>query len=78
MADTSIRLWHIGDYRYGWEDAARRMPRYTDFTLNFDENGAQRESTINRCIRSTAWTSAHSTPIRAGREIRPKGVGREG
>ena len=23
MADTSIRLWHIGEYAYGWEDAAR-------------------------------------------------------
>ena len=19
--DTSVRLWHIGTYRYGWEDA---------------------------------------------------------
>ena len=21
LADTSVRLWHVGSYRYGWEDA---------------------------------------------------------
>jgi len=34
MADTVIRLWHIGNYRYGWEDAGNKMQRYSDFTLN--------------------------------------------
>src|SRR5262249_9290844 len=24
MADTTIRLWHIGTYRYGWEDAGEK------------------------------------------------------
>jgi len=31
MADTSIRLWHIGTYRYGWEDAARPPMRHDAF-----------------------------------------------
>jgi hypothetical protein len=31
MADTSIRLWHIGDYRYGWEDAGQDRPRHDSF-----------------------------------------------
>ena len=35
MADTTIRLWHIGSYRYGWEDACHAPSRYTDFTMQF-------------------------------------------
>jgi hypothetical protein len=27
MADTSIRLWHIGEYAYGWEDAGLEKDR---------------------------------------------------
>jgi len=34
-ADTSIRLWHIGSYRYGWEDAGLERQRFHTFTLNF-------------------------------------------
>lgn len=33
-ADTTIRLWHIGSYRYGWEDAGIPRERFGDFTLN--------------------------------------------
>lgn len=39
-ADSSIRLWHIGMYRYGWEDAGIDRPRYNSFTLNFGEPGS--------------------------------------
>lgn len=31
IADTAIRLWHIGSYRYGWEDAARQPVRHESF-----------------------------------------------
>jgi hypothetical protein len=34
MADTTIRLWHIGSYAYGWEDAGRDRERFDTFTLN--------------------------------------------
>lgn len=34
MADTRIRLQHIGRYSYSWEDAGSDRPRYT--TYNFD------------------------------------------
>ncbi len=37
MADTSIRLWHVGEYSYGWEDAGLERPRYNSFTLNFPQ-----------------------------------------
>jgi hypothetical protein len=40
-ADTSIRLWHIGTYRYGWEDAGIQQKRFGEFTLNFD--GSRRD-----------------------------------
>jgi len=33
-ADTTIRLWHIGTYRYGWEDAGIERERFGDFTLH--------------------------------------------
>ena len=39
MADTSIRLWHIGEYAYGWEDAGLDRPRHDSFLfLIADEN----------------------------------------
>lgn len=35
MADTTIRLWHIGNQAYGWEDAGMERERFDTFTLNF-------------------------------------------
>ncbi|HEY7158743.1 MAG TPA: class I SAM-dependent methyltransferase [Gemmataceae bacterium] len=37
MADTAIRLWHVGPYRFGWEDAGRDVQRYTDYTFHVTE-----------------------------------------
>ena len=34
MADTSIRLFHVGSYPYGWEDAGREVERFGDYTFN--------------------------------------------
>jgi Sulfotransferase family len=34
MADTTIRLMHIGTYAYGWEDAGGERPRYGDYTFH--------------------------------------------
>ena len=34
MADTTIRLWHVGNHAYGWEDAGRDLERFETFTLN--------------------------------------------
>jgi hypothetical protein len=33
MADTTIRLWRVGPYRFGWEDAGRDVERFTDYTF---------------------------------------------
>jgi hypothetical protein len=33
MADTTIRLRHIGRYGYSWEDAGLEAPRYARFDL---------------------------------------------
>jgi hypothetical protein len=35
MADTTIRLWHLGNHAYGWEDAGMERERFDSFTLNF-------------------------------------------
>lgn len=34
MADTTIRLWHVGTYRYGWEDAGSSKERYGDYLFH--------------------------------------------
>lgn len=33
IADTRIRLWHIGSYAYSWEDAGKVAPRYGSFVF---------------------------------------------
>ena len=35
LADTSIRLWHIGNYRYGWEEAGSDAKRFDTFHMTF-------------------------------------------
>ena len=34
MADTTIRLWHVGTYRFGWEDAGADKERFGDYTFH--------------------------------------------
>ena len=34
LADTTIRLKHIGSYAYNWEDAGGEPPRYATFTFH--------------------------------------------
>jgi glycosyltransferase involved in cell wall biosynthesis len=34
MADTTIRLWHAGAYRFGWEDADGAKERFADYTYH--------------------------------------------
>jgi hypothetical protein len=33
VADTTVRLWHVGPYRYGWEDAGSAKERFTEYTF---------------------------------------------
>ncbi|MDA1051988.1 MAG: hypothetical protein O3C40_16095 [Planctomycetota bacterium] len=49
MADTTIRLWHHGMFRYGWEDSGREVDRYTSFTLNLPD-GPERKSDQSRPV----------------------------
>ncbi|HEY7154088.1 MAG TPA: hypothetical protein VH575_09050, partial [Gemmataceae bacterium] len=37
LADTTIRLWRVGSYHFGWEDAGRDVERYTDYTFHVTE-----------------------------------------
>ena len=34
IADTTIRLWHVGTYTYGWEDSGLERERTGSFTLH--------------------------------------------
>jgi hypothetical protein len=34
VADTRIRLWHVGTYRYGWEDAGSSKNQYTNYLFH--------------------------------------------
>ena len=36
MADTTIRLWHVGQYNYGWEDAGRDPQRFANYEFRFE------------------------------------------
>ncbi len=33
VADTAVRLWRVGPYRYGWEDAGGALARSAGYTL---------------------------------------------
>ncbi|MGL4424090.1 MAG: hypothetical protein ACRCZF_25770 [Gemmataceae bacterium] len=62
IADTTIRLWHVGSYRYGWEDAAG-TPRYTDFTLRLLNPPA--ENTHNDVAVAPPGTDPHDEAMEA-------------
>ena len=46
MADTSIRLWHIGEYGYGWEDAGQPRARHDSFLFVIDNGKPGEKSEI--------------------------------
>jgi len=35
MADTRIRLYHVGSHGYSWEDPGHEIPRYASYTHHF-------------------------------------------
>ncbi len=49
MADTTIRLWHVGLYRYGWEDAGRDVQRFTDYTFHVAEAAPPADPVVALC-----------------------------
>jgi len=38
-ADTSIRLWHFGNYAFGWEEAGNDVMRFATFNFQINEGG---------------------------------------
>ena len=36
MADTTIRLWHVGHYPYGWEGSRLKRKRTSSFALHLE------------------------------------------
>jgi Methyltransferase domain len=44
MADTTIRLWHVGSYRFGWEDAGSDRQRFGTYSCDFNPKDAKAEA----------------------------------
>jgi hypothetical protein len=42
MADTTIRLQHIGPYGFSWEDTGGQLPRYATYHLGVQDEGGPR------------------------------------
>jgi hypothetical protein len=40
MADTTIRLWHVGSYRYSWEDAGSGKERFASYVFALSDTTA--------------------------------------
>lgn len=38
IADTTIRLWHIGQYNYSWEDTIQTRERYSNVTIHIGKS----------------------------------------
>jgi hypothetical protein len=36
FVDTTIRLWHVGDYAYSWEDAGAEQQRFASYSYTFE------------------------------------------
>jgi hypothetical protein len=47
MADTTIRLWHVGTRTYGWEDAGTEPERFETFVLNFGPKPSSLPEIVN-------------------------------
>jgi len=46
MADTSVRLWHVGNYTYGWEDSGLERERTGSFTLHLNGVKPEKEGKV--------------------------------
>jgi hypothetical protein len=43
MADTTLRLLHVGSYSFGWEDAGRRVQRFTSYRFHLTDRTPKAE-----------------------------------
>ncbi|MGH9173057.1 MAG: hypothetical protein ACRD1H_01800 [Vicinamibacterales bacterium] len=43
MADTTVRLWHVGSYAYSWEEAGTEPRRYATYALQLGEDPERNE-----------------------------------
>jgi hypothetical protein len=39
MADVTVRLWHVGAYRFSWEDAGSDKERFANYTFHIVPGG---------------------------------------
>ena len=63
MADTTIRLWHIGYHAYGWEDAGMERERFVTFALNFGPRPDPAQAKVgDENPALTAFAGQHAWP----------------
>jgi hypothetical protein len=64
MADTTIRLWHVGNHAYGWEDAGMEQERFDTFVLNFGPKSASSQEVVNGDNAAlTEFAKQHPWPL---------------
>lgn len=44
MADLAVRLWHVGSYRFSWEDAGSDKDRFAHYTFHLSPGQKGRDS----------------------------------
>jgi len=57
QADTTIRLWHVGTFRYSWEDAGRDAERFADYTFHLSDADARTPKPV---VAKAALTNGYS------------------
>jgi hypothetical protein len=80
VADTSIRLWHVGPTRLGWEDAGGDRPRHDEYTLHL-RSAAAKEPAAGQADASDPadpHPKPHRTPLRGPVATLPDGFPRIG
>jgi hypothetical protein len=66
MADTTIRLTHIGRHRYCWEDFGDRPPRYTTLEIRFGAASTGGGPTGNGTVRRVTEPSPPAADVVPG------------
>jgi hypothetical protein len=58
LADSRLRLWHIGSFAYGWEQAGRTPPRYANYRFHLTGAAPQTPPSPERSPASKGETAS--------------------
>jgi Glycosyl transferases group 1 len=60
QADTTVRLWHLGPYPYGWEDAGTETTRHSSYRIKIEQDPMPGATTNGECMQNIRLSE--STP----------------